>query len=60
METTIETLEQAIEEGCKIYAVYAPTGEVVKVLDINEPLVRFQDGTDEKVERNDLTAFTWQ
>jgi len=60
MNTQIETLQEAIEAGLKINAVYAPNGEVVRCWN-NEDLteVEFQDGTMKKVEINDLIDFTW-
>ena len=64
METTkIETLDQAIETGLKIKAVYAPNGEVVKC-DFNAHhgttvTCEFQDGSIDEVSKNDLIDFTW-
>ena len=60
MKNQITTIEEAIEAGLKIYAVYAPNGEVVNCWnpeDLSE--VEFQDGTMEKVSSNDLIDFTW-
>jgi hypothetical protein len=57
----METLQEAIEAGLNISAVYSPNGEVVKCWnpeDLTE--VEFQDGTMEKVDRNDLINFTWK
>lgn len=62
MKTTVNTattLEEAIEAGLTIKAVYT-NGEVVKVLDFNnKPMVEFKDGTIENVHINDLIDFTW-
>ena len=65
MKTNIETLEEAIEAGLKIKAVYVPNGEVVKVLEnpgmySTRPYVRFQDGSEEEVDKNDLIDYSWE
>lgn len=63
MENQIETLEEAIEAGLKIKAVYAPNGEVVKA-DFTAHYgttvtCEFQDGSIQEVSRQDLIDFTW-
>lgn len=62
MKTNIETLEQAIETGCAIKAVYYANGEVVKIVEFfggGKVSVEFQDGTEELIDRADLIDFTW-
>ena len=61
MTTQIETLQEAIEAQLSISAVYAPNGEVVKCWNLEDlSEVEFQDGTMEKIDRNDLIDFTWK
>ncbi len=56
----MNTLQEAIEAGLKITAVYAPTGETVKCWEPeNLTEVEFPDGRLEKVDRNDLHSFSW-
>jgi hypothetical protein len=57
----IQTLDEAIEAGLSISAVYAPNGEFVECWNLEDLReVEFQDGTMEKVDRNDLIDFTWK
>ena len=58
----MNTLQEAIEAGIKITAIYAPTGEIVKCWNPEENLteIEFFDGRLEKVDRNDLHSFSWQ
>ena len=65
METLrIETLDEAIDNGLSISAVYAPNGEAVKC-DFNSHYrstvtCEFQDGSIDEVVINDLIDFTWE
>jgi hypothetical protein len=64
MNTQIETLDEAIEAGLRISAVYAPNGEVVKCdFDAHSGTTitcEFQDGSIDEVAINDLIDFTWK
>jgi len=63
MKNAIETLEQAIEAGLKIKAVYYPNGEVVKcdfeAHNNTTVTCEFQDGTIEEVSVGDLIDHSW-
>ena len=64
MNTQIETLDEAIEAGLTINAVYAPNGEIVKC-DFDTHFgtsitCEFQDGSIEEISINDLIDFTWK
>lgn len=57
----IETLDEAIEAGAKITAIYT-NGERVKFIEntnSGKVEVEFQDGSNGLVDRNDLIDFVW-
>ena len=59
--TNVETLQEAIEAGLKIYALHAGSGEVVKCWNLEDlSEIEWQDGTLEKVSINDLIDFRWE
>jgi hypothetical protein len=59
--TNVETLQEAIEAGLKIFALHAGSGEVVKCWNLEDlSEIEWQDGTLEKVSINDLIDFRWE
>lgn len=59
-QTNIATLDEAIEAGVKITALYVSNGERVKFIEITNSgkvEVEFQDGSNGLVDRNDLIDF---
>lgn len=59
-QTNIATLDEAIEAGVKITALYVSNGERVKFIETTNSgkvEVEFQDGSNGLVDRNDLIDF---
>lgn len=62
MKNQIQTLEEAIEAGLQIKAVYIPNGEVVKCNFDHRGTsvtIEFRDGTIEEASVGDLIDYTW-
>jgi len=61
MKEAIKTLQEAIEAKASIYATYAPNGAFVRCCNLDDLTeIKFKNGKMRKVERNDLTGFTWK